>query len=101
MPFPRPLPGGSSRLSTIAEDRGEGTLSASKPLSRYAAIPEPEPNPLSTTSRPPSSPLQACYWPTGRQLVGNRSDVDRIHIGAVAYQLPTGWPADGFRVASG
>ena len=54
------------------------------------------------------SPLQAYYWPRGRQLVGNRSDVDAIHIGAVAYQLPTSclpfglpdartWPEAGFR----
>ncbi len=71
-------------LSRVAEDRGEGTFVASKPLSRYAAIPEPEPNSLSTPSRPPSSPLQACYWPTSSQLVGNRSDVDPILIGAVA-----------------
>jgi len=40
-------------------------------------------------SKPPSGPLQAYYWLTGRQLVGNRSDVDRIHIGPLAYQLPT------------
>jgi hypothetical protein len=35
-------------------------------------------------SRPPLGPLQAYYWPTSRQLVGNHSDVDRIHIGVVA-----------------
>ena len=68
----------------VVEDRCEGALVASKTLSRYAPIPEPEPNSLSTTSRPPASPLQAYYQPTTSQLVGNRSDVDPIHIGAVA-----------------
>ncbi len=28
--------------------------------------------------------FQAYYWPTSSQLVGNHSDVDRIHIGVVA-----------------
>ena len=74
----------STGFSAVAEDRCEGALVASKPPSRYAPIPEPEPNSLSTPSKPPSSPLQACYWPTSSQLVGNRSDVDPIHIGAVA-----------------
>ncbi len=46
---------------------------------------------LPTTSRPPSGPLQAYYWPTGSQPVANRSDVDRIHIGPVGYRLATGW----------
>ena len=46
--------------------------------SRYAPIPEPEPNSLPTTSRPPSGPLQAYYWPTSSQLVGNHSDVDAL-----------------------
>ena len=71
-------------LSMVAEDRGEGARVAFQPLSRYAPIPEPEPNSLLPASRPPSSPLQAYYWPTSSQLVGNRSDVDAIHIGAVA-----------------
>src|ERR1019366_6530575 len=82
----------STGFSTVAEDRGEGALVASQPLSRYAPIPEPEPNSLPTTSRPPSGPLQAHYWPTSSQPLGNHSDVDRIHIGVVAYQLATGWP---------
>jgi hypothetical protein len=38
----------------------------------------------STTFRPPAGPLQAYYWPTSSQLVGNHSDVDPIHIGVVA-----------------
>jgi len=74
----------STGFSTVAQDRGEGALVASQPRSRYAPIPEPEPNPLPTTSRPPSGPLQAYYWLTASQLVGNHSDVDRIHIGVVA-----------------
>ena len=74
----------STGFSTVAEDRCEGALLAFQPLSRYAPIPEPEPNSLPTASRPPSSPLQAYYWPTSSQLVGNHSDVDRIHIGVVA-----------------
>ena len=74
----------STGFSTVAEDRCEGALPAFQPLSRYAPIPEPEPNSLSTASRPPSSPLQAYYWPTSRQPVGNQSDVDPIHIGLVA-----------------
>ena len=51
----------STGLSTVAEGRGEGARVASQPLSRYAPIPEPEPNSLSTTSRPPAGPLQAYY----------------------------------------
>jgi len=47
----------STGFSTVAEDRGEGALVASQPLSRYAPIPEPEPNSLPTPSRPPSGPL--------------------------------------------
>ena len=74
----------STGFSTVAEDRCEGALLAFQPLSRYAPIPEPEPNSLPTASRPPSSPLQAYYWPTSSQLVGNHSDVDPIHIGVVA-----------------
>ncbi|MCX6924433.1 MAG: hypothetical protein NT154_14645, partial [Verrucomicrobia bacterium] len=30
--------------------------------------------------------------PTGRQPLGNHSDVDPIHIGVVAYPLASGWP---------
>ncbi len=63
-PFP-------ANRATVAEDRGEGVLVASQPLSRYAPIPEPEPNSLSTTSRPPAGHLQAYYWPTSSQLVSN------------------------------
>ena len=74
----------STRFSTVAQDRGEGALVASQPRSRYAPIPEPEPNSLPTTSRPPSGPLQAYYWLTDSQLIGNHSDVDPIHIGVVA-----------------
>ena len=74
----------STGFSTVAEDRCEGVLLAFQPLSRYAPIPEPEPNSLPTASRPPSSPLQAYYWPTSSQLIGNHSDVDPIHIGVVA-----------------
>ena len=74
----------STGLSTVAEDRSEGARVALQPLSRYAPIPEPEPNSLPTTSRPPAGPLQAYYWPTSSQLVGNHSDVDPIHIGVVA-----------------
>ena len=80
-------------------ERGEGALVASQPRSRYAPIPEPEPNPLPTTSRPPSGPLQAYYWLTGSQLIGNHSDVDRIHIGVVAYQLPISWLCPGLDLA--
>ena len=40
--------------------------------------------------RPGSGPVQAWGWPRGRQPLGNHSDVDRIHIGVVAYQLATG-----------
>ena len=79
----------STGFSTVAEDRCEGALLAFQPLSRYAPIPEPEPNSLPTASRPPSSPLEAYYWPTSSQLVGNHSDVDPIHIGVVAYRLAT------------
>ena len=74
----------STGFSMVAEDRCEGALLAFQPLSRYAPIPEPEPNSLPTASRPPSSPLQAYYWPTSSQRVGNHSDVDRILIGVVA-----------------
>ena len=42
--------------------------------------------------RPGSGQVQAWAWPRGRQPLGNRSDVDRFHIGAVAYPLATGWP---------
>jgi len=42
--------------------------------------------------KPASGPVPAWAWPRGRQPVGNRSDVDAIHIGAVAYRLATGWP---------
>ena len=49
--------------------------------------------------------MQAWAWPRGRQPLGNHSDVDRIHIGVVAYQLATGWlvirlegPAGGLEV---
>jgi hypothetical protein len=77
----------STGFSTVAEDRGEGALVASQPRSRYASIAEPEPSSLPTTSGPPSGPLQAYYWPTSSQLVGNHSDVDPIHIGVVAYLL--------------
>jgi hypothetical protein len=53
----------STGFSTVAQDRGEGALVASKPRSRYAPIPEPEPNTFPTTSKPPSGPLQAYYRP--------------------------------------
>ena len=59
----------STGFSMVAEDRCEGALLAFQPLSRYAPIPEPEPNSLPTASRPTSSPLQAYYWPTSSQRV--------------------------------
>jgi hypothetical protein len=34
--------------------------------------------------KPASGPVPAWAWPRGRQPLGNRSDVDRIHIGPVA-----------------
>jgi len=94
------LRAGCGYFAVFAEDRGEGALVASQPLSRYAPIPEPEPNSLPTPSRPPAGPLQAYYWPTSSQLVANHSDVDRIHIGVVGYQLASSWLEGGLRVAS-
>ncbi len=40
--------------------------------------------------RPGSGQVQAWAWPSGRQPLGNHSDVDPIHIGVVAYPLATG-----------
>jgi hypothetical protein len=54
-----------------------GLVDTDSPL-RAAVEPEPEPDSLPTTSRPPAGPLQAYYWPTSSQLVGNHSDVDPI-----------------------
>src|SRR5664279_2611525 len=51
--------------------------------------------------KPASGPVPAWAWPRCRQPLGNRSDVDRIHIGGVAYQLATGWPVIRLEEACG
>ena len=80
----------STGFSTVAEDRGEAALAAFQPLSRYAPIPEPEPNSLPTTSRPPSGPLQAMdYLASARPAAGRCgtpvADARRSAIWPVSY----------------
>ena len=93
-----PSPCGKPSPSSPNASRRQGAQSPAcrqighLPLSRYAPIPEPEPSSLPTTSRPPSSPLQAYYWPTSSQLTGRQpvrcgSDPHRSGCLLVGYLL--------------
>jgi hypothetical protein len=65
-----------------------------EPEARIHSLPPKSGPPLSSATgvphRPAAGLAQAKSKPGHSQPVGNHSDVDRIHIGVVAYQLATG-----------